>query len=182
MATSDGRTETATTRVRLAAHEETSDIGVLNKKDITSTEDTVNDKVALDVNVQSSSAPLSQFKDVELNALEVTFNAVTTSQKSADIDAAGYRFFTLGGSMAFANTPTSISITVEEKFASGTYRAREDSYIAQWVYTRAMITANPEICCRFEIASSNFRIGILASGTTASNTITLTNMEGRLST
>jgi hypothetical protein len=141
----------------------------------------VGDRRAADVNIVQT-VPLSKYLDVELNALEVTFNAVTTSQKSADINAAGYRFFTLGGSMAFANTPTSISITVEEKFASGTYRAREDSYIAQWVYTRAMITANPEICCRFEIASSNFRIGILASGTTASNTITLTNMEGRLST
>jgi hypothetical protein len=118
----------------------------------------------------------------ELNALETTFNAVTLTANSSDIKSNGFRKCQLGFTAAFANTPTAIFIYVQTKFPSGTYRTREDGYLGQWSYTRAIITSKPEICCEFDINCDTFRIQIEATGTTASNTFTLTNVEAVLTT
>jgi hypothetical protein len=118
----------------------------------------------------------------ELNALETTFNNTTVLVNSSDIVSNGFRKCQLGFTAAFANTPTAIFIYVQTKFPSGTYRTREDGYLGQWSYTRAIITSKPEICCEFDINCDTFRIQIEATGTTASNTFTLTNVEAILTT
>lgn len=146
----------------------------------------VDDRRAADVNVVQSVAiqDLASERSIttELDAIEVTFNNTTTQALSSDISATGYRWFTLMGQMAFSGTPTGFTLLVQQKDAFSDYRTREDSYIAQWSYTRAMITANDDICCHFKIPGGTFRFRVLTQGTTAGNTITLSNMSGLLST
>lgn len=113
----------------------------------------------------------------ELNALETTYNNVTTTVSSSDIVSKGFRKCQLGFTGAFAGTPTSVFVYVETKFPSGTYRQREDGFIGQWAYTRAILTAKPEVCCEFDINCEEFRITIDTTGTTVSNTFTLSNVE-----
>ena len=106
----------------------------------------------------------------------VTFNDVTTTYTSASIDAKAYRKFILHAHKEVANTPTNIEVRVQFSHDNTNwfnYTRGPFGYLA-WEDTAG--TEDESI--DGEVVARYMRVYVVATGTTAVNTFTLTvNIE-----
>ena len=103
---------------------------------------------------------------------DITFDADPTSYTSAEIDCAGYRKFLLRIILAVANAPTNIKINVQFSHAGTTYENYVRGPFGSLMYED---TAGAKAeCIEGEVLAPKMKINVIATGTDATNTFTLT--------
>lgn len=115
---------------------------------------------------------------VDLDAIETTYNNVTTTATSASVDSSLYRFATISFSLTKANTPTDILFDVELSADNTNWRKCLNGFLANWLYDDTVVGSgglNPALT--FRVASPYMRVKVTATGTTASNTFTIATAQ-----
>lgn len=129
--------------------------------------------LALNLRGEQVAAVKPEF-DVPTN-VAATYNNTTTTTTSAGIDCWPYRQATLAFELTLANTPTDIRIDVEVSLDGTNYAKLMNGPLGSLVYSTAAIGAGIKRAITFPIAAAKIRLVVTATGTSASNTITLAN-------
>lgn len=110
-----------------------------------------------------------------LTAINTTYNNVTTSAQSADITTTGYNWVDLFFTIVSASTPTDITIWPAAKVSSNYFDYKE-GYWGNFIFDDTAVNPAQDIWVRFPApASGVFRMEVLATGTTAGATFTISN-------
>ncbi len=100
------------------------------------------------------------------------FNNVQTSYTSAKIDTAGYRKFLLRNILTVAGAPTNIKINVQFSQGGGSYENYMRGPFGSLMYED---TAGAKAeCIEGECLGAKMKINVVATGTDAAKTFTLT--------
>ena len=100
------------------------------------------------------------------------FNNTTTTANSTSFDATRYRFVKFYYSITVANAPTDIRLIVEYDRGSGNWHSELVQHVTDLRYVTAQMPVNEVTTIPF-VAGATFRIRVVATGTTASATYTL---------
>lgn len=120
----------------------------------------------------------------DLATVNTTYNNVTTTATGSDVDCDGYAFFSLGFTLVSASTPTDIQFIIEFKDADGNYMAFQDTFWARFKIEDTEVSASKNYCFwgRVLPGSRAMRLRVVATGTDASKTFTLSEAKIGLST
>ncbi len=112
-----------------------------------------------------------------LTAINTTYNNVTTTASSADITTRTFRTCDLIFTLVSSGTPTDIQIIAEAKDGS-TYFAMKNGFLGKFVFDDTAVSTSQNIHVTFPCpASGTMRIRVVATGTTALNTFTMSNAK-----
>jgi len=114
--------------------------------------------------------------EINLTALEDTYDNVTTENSSADIDFSEFRSGTLMVDVTVANTPTSIQFFLQEKASDGQYYNVRRGPWGRMIFDDTIWSSQANIALKItedECPVNEGRIRVTTAGTTASATFTI---------
>lgn len=109
------------------------------------------------------------------NNVSTTYNNTTTTATSTAIECFKYRFCSIGYSISASSTPTDIQIFVETSLDGTNYNVLTNDALGSLIYTDTNVSGGIDEAYQFPIAANDIRIRIVATGTDASNTFTVSN-------
>lgn len=121
---------------------------------------------------------------VSLDDIEDTYDDVTTTKTSGEIDLGHYRWLSLAFTIEESGTATDLTFTLEVSTDGGTYVEYSNGFAQALVFTDNLIAAAGVLSRSyvFNIAPFKYaRIKVNAAGTTASDTFTITYASAGLS-
>jgi len=111
-----------------------------------------------------------------LSNISTTYNNTTTTATSDEVECWNYRYACFSFEMTKANTPTDITIEVETSLDGTNFSKQMNAALGAWIYDDTVVgSGGIERNYIFPIAAQIIRIKVTATGTSASNTFTLTN-------
>ena len=118
----------------------------------------------------------TQSLNTALTAINTTYDNVTTTATSANIDCSGYKEAAVSFTLTKANAPTDITFEVECSLDGTNYAKHTNGPLSSWVYDDTAVGASGiSRCLVFPICYAFVRVFVLATGTTATNTFTIAN-------
>ena len=135
------------------------------------TEAKQNDVITTEEAIQAAAEALTkQVNSVPVN--DITFDADPTTYTSAAINCAGYRKFLLRLRLTVANTPATIQIIVQFSQGGATYENYMRGPFGSLLYEDTAGAKNE--CVEGPVLGAKMRIHVVAVGTDATDTFTLT--------
>lgn len=116
-----------------------------------------------------------KFENQTLSNINTTYNNVTTNATSQVINCGQYRKATLGFELTKSGTPIDITIIVEISLNGTNYTQLCNGPLSKWIYDDVAVTGGIQRSFTFPIACQKVRIKVVATGTTAVNTFTMSN-------
>lgn len=111
----------------------------------------------------------------EPDNVSTTYNDSTTTATSTAIECCKYRYCTIGYELDESGAATDIQIFVEVSLNGTDFTVLTNDALGSLIYTDSNIGSGLEESYMFPIAANDIRIRIVATGTDASNTFTVTN-------
>lgn len=116
-----------------------------------------------------------KFENQLLSNINTTYNNVTTNATSQVINCSQYRQVTLGFDLTKAGTPTDIIIILEISLNGTNYTQLTNGPLSKWIYDDVAVTGGTQRSYTFPIACQKIRVKVVATGTSAVNTFTMSN-------
>lgn len=110
-----------------------------------------------------------------LDELNTTYDNTTTTALSTAVNLYKYRFAILSVEVDKANTPIDMTFDVELSLDGTNYSKLVNNGLISWVYSDTTIGTGIERCYAFEVGGNGIQIRATATGTDATNTITVDN-------
>lgn len=109
--------------------------------------------------------------------VSTTYDNTTTTATSGSIECFKYRHAAISYSISAANTPTDIQIFVEVSLDGTNFVVLTNDALGSLIYTDTNVSGGIDEAYQFPIAAQDIRIRIVATGTSASNTFTVSNFN-----
>lgn len=114
-----------------------------------------------------------------LTAINTTYNNTTTTASSAAVDLPKTEHFIFQYALVSANTPTRIKFAVQFRFGSdGQWHDLDQGFFPRFEHERTEVATIKRFAVIGPVAGDQMRVVVTATGTTASNTFTVS--EARL--
>jgi hypothetical protein len=110
-----------------------------------------------------------------LDNLADTYDDVTSTNTSQNIECWKYRVCTIAFELDKANTPTDITFTVEISLDGTNFTKMMNGGLGLWIYDDVTVGTGIERSYTFFIGAQLLRVKVDAAGTTATNTFTVAN-------
>lgn len=110
-----------------------------------------------------------------LTTLNDTYDNTTTTNTSTAYDCWLYRKATLFFTLAKANTPTLFIVEIETSGDGTNYAKVMNGPLAAWIYDDVEVGSGISRALTFPLVGQKVRVKVTATGTTASNTFTMSN-------
>lgn len=125
-----------------------------------------------------------QAETADLDNINVLYDDSPTTATTSDVDCDGYGLLALSFLLQSANTPTTIQFILEFKDADGNYVIHEEDGWARFLIEDAEVASQKGIVkiARIPPGKKIVRVRVVAVGTTASNTFTVSEAKLGFST
>lgn len=138
-----------------------------------------NDRVSTAHNLQGEPIIFKKAKYVVPTNVSTTYDDNPTSATSDAFDIQGYSRFLLTFTVANANTPTDIQFHVEINPGDGNFFRLKNDFLGSLIHSDASTNTTVNECVEFTATGDEMRIVVVATGTTSSNTFTVSNLNVR---